>query len=52
MPVDVDAIYIVCALVAVIISGLAKGGFAGVGALAMPIMALAIDPVRAVGDGC
>ncbi|WP_300116252.1 sulfite exporter TauE/SafE family protein [Sphingobium sp.] len=46
MPVDVDAIYIVCALVAVIISGLAKGGFAGVGALAMPILALAIDPVR------
>jgi uncharacterized membrane protein YfcA len=31
----------------VILSGLAKGGFAGVGALAMPIMALGIDPVRA-----
>ena len=32
---------------AVILSGLAKGGFAGAGALAMPIMVLGIDPVRA-----
>jgi uncharacterized protein len=41
-----DILYFVCAIVAVIISGLAKGGFAGVGALAMPIMALGVDPVR------
>ncbi|MGN5375583.1 sulfite exporter TauE/SafE family protein [Sphingomonas hankookensis] len=27
--------------------GLAKGGFAGMGALSMPLLALAIDPVRA-----
>lgn len=38
--------YYACAIIAVILSGLAKGGFAGVGALAMPIMALGVDPVR------
>lgn len=38
--------YILCAVAAVILSGLAKGGFSGVGSLAMPVMALAIDPVR------
>jgi uncharacterized membrane protein YfcA len=42
-----EYLYYTCAIVAVILSGLAKGGFAGVGALAMPIMALGIDPVRA-----
>ena len=41
-----DLLYLACAIIAVIISGLAKGGFAGVGALAMPIMALGVDPVR------
>ncbi|MEA3390617.1 sulfite exporter TauE/SafE family protein [Sphingobium sp. CCH11-B1] len=41
-----DLLYIVCAVGAVILSGLAKGGFAGVGALAMPIMAIGVDPVR------
>lgn len=41
-----EAQYYFCAVVAVILSGLAKGGFAGVGALAMPIMALGVDPVR------
>lgn len=35
------------ALPAVILLGLAKGGFAGMGALSLPLMALAIDPVRA-----
>ncbi|ANI78870.1 MULTISPECIES: sulfite exporter TauE/SafE family protein [Sphingobium] len=42
-----EYLYYTCAILAVILSGLAKGGFAGVGALAMPIMALGIDPVRA-----
>ncbi|HEX7876648.1 MAG TPA: sulfite exporter TauE/SafE family protein [Sphingobium sp.] len=42
-----DTLFYTCAIVAVILSGLAKGGFSGVGALAMPIMALGIDPVRA-----
>lgn len=41
-----DPLFIACALAAVVLSGLAKGGFAGIGALAMPVMALAIDPVR------
>lgn len=39
-------LYYICAIVAVIISGLAKGGFAGIGALAMPIMAMGINPLR------
>lgn len=43
---DPDYLYYACAFIAVAISGLAKGGFAGVGALAMPIMALGVDPVR------
>ncbi|MET0239229.1 MAG: sulfite exporter TauE/SafE family protein [Sphingobium sp.] len=38
--------YYLFAIIAVVISGLAKGGFAGIGALAMPIMALGIDPLR------
>lgn len=41
-----EPLYLACAIIAVIISGLAKGGFAGVGALAMPVMALGVDPVR------
>lgn len=43
---DVDLLYVGCAIAAVVVSGLAKGGFAGMGALAMPIMALGVDPVR------
>ena len=35
------------AVPAVILLGLSKGGFAGVGALSMPIVAMAISPVRA-----
>lgn len=41
-----DYFYYACAITAVILTGLAKGGFAGIGALAMPIMALGVDPVR------
>lgn len=41
-----DHLYYVCAILAVVLAGLAKGGFAGVGALAMPIMAIGVDPVR------
>lgn len=37
---------IACAIAAVLVSGLAKGGFAGVGALAMPLMVLANPPVE------
>jgi len=37
---------LICAVVAVVISGLGKGGFAGLGGLAMPIMVLANPPVE------
>lgn len=35
------------AIPAVILLGLSKGGFAGMGSLSLPLIALAIDPVRA-----
>lgn len=44
---QIDFAYYVCAIIAVALSGLGKGGFSGVGALAMPVMVLAIDPLRA-----
>lgn len=37
---------VLCAMCAVMISGLAKGGFAGLGGLAMPVMVLANPPVE------
>src|SRR4051794_16368590 len=40
-----DPIFYLCAVPAVILVGLAKGGFTGLGALGMPLMALGIDPV-------
>jgi uncharacterized protein len=40
-------LFYLLAIPAVILLGLAKGGFAGVGAIAMPLLALAISPVRA-----
>jgi uncharacterized membrane protein YfcA len=43
----IDFFYYACAVLAVVLSGLAKGGFSGVGALSTPILALAIDPVSA-----
>ncbi|MDO8408570.1 MAG: sulfite exporter TauE/SafE family protein [Phenylobacterium sp.] len=42
-----DPIFYALAIPAVILLGLAKGGFAGVGAIALPLMALAISPVKA-----
>lgn len=42
-----DPIFYLVAIPAVILMGLAKGGFAGVGAMAMPLLALAISPVQA-----
>jgi uncharacterized membrane protein YfcA len=42
-----DPAFLATAIIAVILVGLAKGGFAGLGALATPIMALAISPVTA-----
>lgn len=42
-----DPLFYALAVPAVILMGLAKGGFAGVGAIAMPLLALAISPVKA-----
>ncbi|MFC3578609.1 sulfite exporter TauE/SafE family protein [Sphingomonas hylomeconis] len=40
-------LFFALAVPAVILLGLAKGGFAGMGALSLPMLALAISPVRA-----
>ena len=42
-----DMTYYFAAIPAAVVIGLSKGGFAGLGALALPIMALAISPVTA-----
>ncbi len=42
-----DPLFLMCATVAVILVGLAKGGLAGIGALGTPVLALAISPVEA-----
>lgn len=42
-----DPIFYAIAVPAVILLGLSKGGFAGLGSLSLPMIALATDPVRA-----
>jgi uncharacterized membrane protein YfcA len=42
-----DETFYLAAIPAVALMGLAKGGFAGVGAMAMPLLALVISPVQA-----
>lgn len=42
-----DPLFYALAIPAVILVGLAKGGFAGIGALGMPLLALAMSPVQA-----
>ncbi|MDP2213429.1 sulfite exporter TauE/SafE family protein [Phenylobacterium sp.] len=42
-----DPLFYALAIPAVILLGLAKGGFAGVGAISLPLLALAISPVQA-----
>lgn len=42
-----DPVFYALAIPAVVLMGLAKGGFSGVGAVAMPLLALAISPVQA-----
>lgn len=44
-----DPWFLLAAVVSVTLVGLAKGGFAGLGALGTPVMALAISPVAAAG---
>jgi len=41
-----EPIFYLFAIPAVLLIGLAKGGFSGLGALAMPLLALGVDPVR------
>ncbi len=42
-----DWIFYAVAIPAVILMGLAKGGFSGIGVLGVPLMTLAVSPVRA-----
>lgn len=42
-----DPAFYAIAVPAVVMLGLAKGGFSGMGALSLPLLALVIDPVRA-----
>jgi hypothetical protein len=42
-----DPVFYLLAVPAVILLGLAKGGFAGIGVIAVPLMALAVSPVLA-----
>jgi uncharacterized membrane protein YfcA len=42
-----DPVFYALAIPAVILLGLAKGGFAGVGAIALPLIAMRISPVQA-----
>jgi uncharacterized protein len=42
-----DPLFYLVAIPAVMLMGLAKGGFAGVGAMAMPLLALVISPIQA-----
>lgn len=42
-----DPYFLTLAALAVILIGMAKGGFAGLGTLATPVLAIAIDPVQA-----
>ena len=42
-----DPLFYAAAIPAVILLGLAKGGFSGIGVLSVPLMALAVSPVQA-----
>ena len=44
-----EPLFWVCAVIAVLLTGISKGGFGGVALLAVPLMALVISPVRAAG---
>ena len=44
-----DPIFIMTAVFAVIITGISKGGFGGLGLFAVPILSLTISPVQAAG---
>jgi len=43
-----DPVFLITALVAVLLVGLAKGGFSGIGMAATPLLALAVPPLQAL----
>src|SRR5688572_21172971 len=45
-PMITDPFFYAAAVPAVILMGLAKGGFSGLGLLALPLMALVVSPVQ------
>jgi uncharacterized membrane protein YfcA len=47
MTPPLDPLFLGVAVLAVVLVGLAKGGFAGLGAVSMPLLALVMDPIRA-----
>lgn len=46
MTLPQDPLFYAVALLAIFLVGIAKGGFSGLGATAMPLLSLVIDPVR------
>ena len=49
-PVITDPLFYLLAIPAVTFLGLSKGGFAGLGMLATPLLALVVPPLEARGD--
>ena len=44
-----DPLFVIVAAIAVIITGISKGGFGGIALLAVPLMSLVISPIQAAG---
>ena len=44
-----DPLFVAIAIVAVLVTGVSKGGFGGVALLAVPLMSLVISPIQAAG---
>ena len=44
-----DPAFLIIAIVAVLVTGISKGGFGGVALLAVPLMSLVISPIQAAG---
>ncbi len=44
-----DPLFVTIAIIAVMITGISKGGFGGVALLAVPLMSLVISPIQAAG---
>jgi len=44
-----DPVFVSIAVIAVVITGISKGGFGGIGLLAVPLLSLVISPIQAAG---